>query len=584
MASLEQKREYVLWLMEGEAAGALQPTDQQTLDVLRERGIAPPRQEALKPAGSMDAAMISAGDTVLDAGRTLATAGNRGMAALGDLVGGSDAGEFAANADALQAEQAESDQLMAGVREANPVASAVGGALPYFAVPMGAGARLAGAALPGQLGARVGGSLAADAALVGAGAGALNPDTDALTGALFGLGGKYVGDAIGAGANKLLTSAPVKEGFETVAQYADDLGIRMTPGQRSGGRTAELMEATADSIPIISEAGRKIQGANQTRANQVAAKAIGETSDVVNFQTLEAASRNIGDEFEALTKGANIRLDDTFKGRLAKHIADMDSPIESLRGAGNKLLEEVSEFADNTGMITGPAYQRLRKKLQDYAVAQYRNQAGDRTSAEAATKTVEALDDAMERSLGTGARRRFRDARTKWRSLLQLESPGVVNPSTGDVSSTVLGNVLKRQDKPGYMRGRNVSDLYKLGHVGQGMKASFGTSGTGERLLSAGLVHQMLDKPVQTVSFLGPGYAAASAWSNRILPRAGDAVARGVNRGMEAVNDSRLAQAMGTSGAQGAAGRTSNLGARVGAGAAEGSLWDWLGQQTGLWD
>lgn len=424
--------------------------------------------DALK-GDAMGAAMIAAGES---SDRLLTGARNL-------VSGGGDESLLAGST------RQERQSIMDPLRERHGVATAVGEALPYFAIPTGAAAGTVGrgAALLGakETGKRLATSGLLDAAAVGALGGGLDVDGSAAMGALGGAGGNL----IGRGAGRLLRpfSPALREGQERALQAARKLGFRTTPAQASGSAGGQRFEAAMKGSPWSAGTFLKDQEFNQTLANKIAARAIGESADSIDDVVRGRAAERIGSMFDDVaSKHKTIRLDDTFLDDLAKVDAEVNF------GAWAKIDESVNDVIDNAldaaskGKITAAEYKRIATNLRRAAQKELETKAGDREAGIAIFKIKDALDDAMQRSLSPEDAAKFKEARGLWKNLVMIESPGVVNQGTGDISLPKLANRLARMDKGGFSRGKNNSDLYEAARFGQAFKEAVGDSGTSTRM------------------------------------------------------------------------------------------------------
>lgn len=494
-------------LVELERRGELPDDLAPVLGQLRQRGIVEPKTSApvqpLLGSESLGAAMVSAGsatESLLGGAKDI----------FYRLTGNEDAQK------ANEAQQVERRQLMGPLQDQFPVSSALGSALPYFSVPVGAVGGAAGrlaSAVPkmGALGAKIGQSTMADAVLTGGLAGALDSDSTALSGMLGGGVGNLAGKVAARTISPLAQQA-VSKTRGSLAQRARNLGFKLTPGQRTGSAGAERFEESMKSFAPTSGAFTRRTDHNQAVANSIAAKAIGETGEEINDEILGQAANRIGKEFKDVTTSSTVRLDDTFLDSLA----DVEARYTGAWGEGNKLTGVIDDALDDIakGSISGERYHKIASRLGKMARQKLRGENSDPDAAFALYDVKEALDDAMERALGKAERARFQKARQQYRTLLFLESPGVVNSSSGQISLPTLANVLKRKDKVGFARGKNKSDLYEAARIGQMFKPSFGASGTAERLslpiLASGMTTGMVLGDPVTAAAVGVGLPVAA--------------------------------------------------------------------------
>lgn len=461
-------------LLELERRGQLPASLRPALDELRRRGIAP-KLESARPPSLLGSESLGAG--MISAGRTVESM--KGGAQ--DLYARA-TGDDAMRADIAQ-QQAEADRLISPLEQEFPKSTTLGGGLPYMALPIGAAAGVTGravGAVPGlaATGAKVAASPLADAVLGGAALGGLDYKGSATGGALGGLGGNLLGRAVGRAVSPM-RNRNVGTARSDLAERGKRLGFQLTPAQVTGSRGGEILEESMKSFAPTAGAFSRRADANQATAARIALNAVGESGEEISDEVLGRAANRIGSMFEDTVKDAQVRLDDDFLSALAK----VEKKYSGSWGEGNKLANVVDDALDaaSKGPLTGKEYAHITSRLGKAARQKLRGENADPDAAFALFGVKEALDDAMERSLGIEARETFRQAREQYRNLMFLESPGVVNSSAGTISLPTLANVLKRKDKPGFLRGKNQSPLYEAARVGQAFKPSFGTSGTTER-------------------------------------------------------------------------------------------------------
>lgn len=409
-----------------------------------------------------------------------------------------------AEAERLQQEQAEKDRLFAQLSDERPASTMVGETLPYFAVPLGIGGQAVGKALQGtskipglggllNVGGKVRGSTLADAGLTGTALGGITYDDNqagqavesGVTGLLGDLAGRFVGRVVQPVQSRLEGQA------KELAEWGRSMGYKLLPSEQTGSIPLKQIEASMRSTPSTSAPMQNIADFNQKKHNQIALRSIGEDGDEVSAEVLGKAHKELGNEFQRLTRNEEIELDygesgdilDSINNNLERYGIDSIDEIEG----GIKYVDKVLNKLRDGDIISGENYQRLQSSASNNAQRMLRSTTSqdiENGFLNAAIK--DALDDAVERSLGTDKLKAFRDVRQKWRNKLFLENAGVVNTGTGDVSPATLANVLARRDISGFRRGNNKSDLYQLGRFGQAFK-DIADSGTATRQIVGNL-------------------------------------------------------------------------------------------------
>ena len=369
----------------------------------------------------------------------------------------------------IEAEREVTGELLEPLESQHPKATFAGGMLPYFAIP---------------------GSLVSTlprAVATGAGVSGLESGLDPLQtgiGAVSGAGGYKVGQYLGG----LLSRQRPPEGStpwtQQLAGEGKDLGLRLTPAQATESQALKIAERSARSSPFAAGSFQKLDDANQSAANRIAGRAIGEDTDQLTPDVLSDATRRIGNQFKELTSNKEIPLGDEFLDDLARIEAVQTGKWgrkDAMIGYIDDALEEASK-----GAITGKRYQELRSSLGKEAKRQMTSQQGDREIGLALFDLLDSLDNAAARVMTQAERQAFDVARREWGHLRTLTDTSIVNEQ-GNVSLLKLANKLRSKDTAGYSRGgitgigTPTQDLYTAARWAQSFKQP-GTSQTAERL------------------------------------------------------------------------------------------------------
>lgn len=318
--------------------------------------------------------------------------------------------------------------------------------------------------LPPQMTASVGPSQANAAASISA-----TPEAIAK-------GGGYTFGTVGDDASAGLNSTR-----QQIEEAGKRIGMRTTPGQATGSRSLQQMEAKLESQPMTSGPFNTIKANNAKALNRATAKELGEKSDVVDSNVLARANERLGAVFEGVRDETPRNIDprrfvekfqainDEFEGLLPKNISS------------NDLVKKLQMFAEK-GSATGHQLGNLSSKLGKAAHKEMTSAQGDRELGQALGQVKEYVDDLVEQGLKGKQLSTYQDARTQYRTFLSLLKPGVTNTATGDVSGLTLANVLARTDKYGYLLGKNQSDMYNAARFAQANRSIVGDSGTATRM------------------------------------------------------------------------------------------------------
>jgi hypothetical protein len=306
-----------------------------------------------------------------------------------------------------------------------------------------------------------------------------------------------------------------------------DLGLRTTPGQASGSRALQQMEARLESNPLTSGPFNTLKIGNQQAINRAAAKGIGETADVLDSSVLARAESRLGDIFNKVAdRVPKAVIGDDIVNTLAT-IEDDVSGVALTPLMNNKLVQRVFGIAAK-GEATGAELRSLSSKL---GRAAKNNIKTDPEFGIALFRVKDIVDDVVSNNLDDATRETFDAARGQYRNLVTLLSRNnVVNPSSGNVSGANLAGALMQRDKSGFTMGRNNSDMYDAARFAQAFRPLVSDSGTATRSMPLGPIDFLLSLPTNaaTSGYLsGPSVGAAQLYGRGIAPNAGgDAAAR----------------------------------------------------------
>jgi hypothetical protein len=388
------------------------------------------------------------------------------------------------------------------------------------------------------------------AALVGAGLGALQPTgtgdsqlQNAALGAAGGVAGKYIGGKVSDWASNALRRASERTGAEAAARVVaeggesaanagmsgsinlqsrgggvnygfvgDDasaglnapmrqlmdrgreMGFKFTPGQASGSRALQQLEAKLESQPMTSGPFNQIKADNAQLLASKVADAIGVKSKTLDSATLDKAFTRLSGIFdEAADDVARPINPQDFLTKFA-------GVQEELRGltkgfSGHDLVEDLIKHAQN-GSATGKQLQTLTSKLGKAAYKEMTSATGDRELGLGLYSMKEYVDDLLQQGMDGNRLATFMQARTQYRNLMNVTSRvGAINPSTGIPSGKTIANILQQKDKLGFLRGRNNSDFYDSVRVAQAFGPIVGDSGTATRSAIPGITELALRIP-----------------------------------------------------------------------------------------
>lgn len=391
---------------------------------------------------------------------------------------------------ALAETQAYNDAAYKPLAQARPISTGLGETLPYFAVPTGAVGGATSAALrtvPGA--ARLATAAAtplADAMLTGALLNSVQytPEGESRLGnAAIGAAGGAAGYGIGKVIGKAIT--PFRSNLTPAQQQAaatgEAMGLRLTPGQKTGNTALQKVEASLESFPPTSGAMARINDNNQSILRRTAARAIGENADDLGTRTLDAAEQRIGDVYNRVADATSVNLP---QNQMINSLAKIEQSTAGLlqRPLADHPLVKTAINQVANGTATREELQSLGSKLGKAANKEMRTPMGDRDLGSALFDVKNVVDDALLSSLSGAKAKEFGDARAQYRTLMQLiQNSKVVNESSGNVNAQSLASVLAKTDRKGYTFGRNQSDLYNAARFSEAFPKAVADSGTATR-------------------------------------------------------------------------------------------------------
>ena len=329
-------------------------------------------------------------------------------------------------------------------------------------------------------------------------------------------GGQVTPGAVGAD-----VSAGLTEAQKAILDRGKSMGFRTTPGQETGSRSLQQMEARLESNPFTSGAFNTIKSNNQSVLNRAAAQAIGVDAAELSNPVLAQAQRQISGVYNKVASPNVQKLDQMY---VMNGIDLIDSAAEGLTTQPfktNIFVKQLQELA-NKGEATGNQLTTLSSKIGKRAKNEMTTVNGDRELGQALFQIKEIVDDQLAAGLSAADQAAFQAARTNYRNLMTLRSnPGVVNPSSGNVSGLNLASALTRKDPRGFMEGTNTTPMYEAARFAQAFRPIVGDSGTATRTMEYTPLNMLLSMPTNIAASAytsAPVTAAARRMQSGLLP------------------------------------------------------------------
>lgn len=328
---------------------------------------------------------------------------------------------------------------------------------------------------------------AAQASAEGGGAGAESTLSGSVNATLKNTGSNvgFVGDDAAAGLSRAQRQ---------IMQRGKDIGMKLTPGQASGSRALQQMEAKLESQPMTSGPFNAIKENNARILSREAAASIGEKSDTVDSAVLDSAFGRIGKVFDSVADDVPRQINpQDFLQKFGTVQTELQGVSKGF--SSNPLITTLIEHAER-GEATGKQLQTLTSKLSKVAYREMTSQTGDRELGQGLYQMKDYVDDLLESGMSGARQKAFAEARKQYRNLMLLTSRvGIINPSTGNVNGGALANLLQQKDKLGFLRGRNDTGMYDAARFAQAFKPIVGDSGTATRSQIPGISELALRIP-----------------------------------------------------------------------------------------
>ena len=329
-------------------------------------------------------------------------------------------------------------------------------------------------------------------------------------------GGQITPGVVGADASAALTQAQ-----KAILDRGKAMGFRTTPGQETGSRSLQQMEARLESNPFTSGTFNEIKATNQSVLNRAAAQAIGVDAAELSNPVLAQAQRQISAVYNKVASPNVQKLDQMY---VMNGIDLIDSAAEGLTTQPlrtNIFVKQLQELA-NKGEATGNQLTTLSSKIGKRAKNEMTTANGDRELGQALFQIKEIVDDQLAAGLSAADQAAFQAARANYRNLMTLRSnPGVVNPSSGNVSGLNLASALTRKDPRGFMEGTNTTPMYEAARFAQAFRPIVGDSGTATRMMEITPLNMLLSMPTNIAASAytsTPAIAAARRLQSGIVP------------------------------------------------------------------
>ena len=357
---------------------------------------------------------------------------------------------------ALDAERSKAD---ARVQREHPIAFGIGDAAPLMAVPGGQGTAFGRVAAPAV------GAAAMELLSFG------DPLERAKRAAVAG-GLGAVGGVAGEGLTAALLPRRSLAGLQPdVADAVRRNGFPLTAAQRTGSPTLTKLEDYLSTAPGAINRMQGVREQQQNVLNRLAARAIGQDTNVLDQSTLAMARQAIGADRKALNASVQVSPvnPDLITGvREARNaVNQLGAGPQSLTGtqaaAGSKVVDDIENFIRSGSPMDGAMYSTWRTAIREAKESAY--DANNSKLGEAYASLQRGLDKAAQ---GTRTDAwRLNDTR---RSALEMMEKGqVTNEATGNISPKRLANEFMRKYGASAKEGKLPGEIADIALLARGV-------------------------------------------------------------------------------------------------------------------
>lgn len=384
-----------------------------------------------------------------------------------------------------KADQAQKDKFYKPLSEEHPIATFTGEALPYLAIPGGAGSGILNAMGRG--------------ATQGAAEGAMHYDDDMMSGAAWGAGGnvagQWLGDLLGGGINKLKGSEP------KIIKYAKDKKLFVPPGMASGSKPFQQMDQALKTHRLTSDKVKEKLDDSMVIQNNLISKEIGAETDYFTDDYFKSQMKRIKSGMDNATKGANANVN--IEQALSAEDISINYGNSSVTGTIpailNRSAEKLSDLID--GNLDAKTHGIQTRALRKQATNQFNSPSGDNLLGESLNEMADLYDDV----LSTGSsfdKDSYRQLRKEYALLNSVEE-------TKDVSGNAMPIPLANKFK-------SSSEIKKLSEVEKLRKKQSEAS-----LSTSGLLGKMLN-PLNPTESIGAMSLLSGRTVGGVLPLLSD--------------------------------------------------------------
>jgi hypothetical protein len=310
--------------------------------------------------------------------------------------------------------------------------------------------------------------------------------------------------------------APIDPRHAALVRAAEAEGIPISPGQATGDRFLQNVEAVMEQLPLTSGPARRQIQAQQTAFTRAALERAGtNNADNAGPDVLNATQRRIGGVINDIALRNRLRLTDDAVTQMAALEDDIvRNSLQEVQRPTLSRLRELLMRVDENGEVPGSLYRQF-----DSALSRSIRETGNSDFRIALERVRETMRSAMDASISPEDVAAWQEARRQYANYANIrQAMGRAGEATarGQISPPNLMQPVNRSTSGGYAQGRG--DLNELARIGQGVVRAPNDSGTSGRTMATnaltlsgsgatgGVIGGMLGGPVGAAVGIGAGF------------------------------------------------------------------------------
>lgn len=283
---------------------------------------------------------------------------------------------------------------------------------------------------------------------------------------------------------------------QQLAQAAEDIGIKLTPGQKTGSPGLRTMESAFGQLPFTATSQNAKYAAQRTKFNQAVLGKAGIKADHATGDIMDNAFKSIGKEYDNLIAKTDVNVDSTMlnevnviKKEYSEFFgADAREKFNSVIRKLDKLRAAYQAPGISNIVIPGKQYAEATSVIKKLA-----RSSTDTFEKEGLAKLVAAIDSAVYRSSGKEVQKQWQNVNRRYANMKTiaraLKGGTQKEVASGDIPISGLRQAVKQTSRgeDSYVRGKG--DLNEISRIGGFLNSAIPPdSGTARRTLVQGLL------------------------------------------------------------------------------------------------